>query len=150
MGHEDRCQSRRVVDVPEPGAELLTNLCIERSEGLIEEEHPRLDCERPRQRHALTLPARKLTGVALGDVGELDEFEQLVDAPQDLRVGRLSRAGASPQAVSDVLEHRHVPEQRIVLEHEARATILNAQVRRVGAIKEDTALIGLLKAAQDA
>jgi hypothetical protein len=42
-----------------------------------------------------------------------------------LFAGRMAR-GLHAQAEGDVFEHRHVPEQRVVLEHEADPAVLRA------------------------
>ena len=94
---DDRRHVHLVVESPQPGAQLLADACVERAERLVEQEHARLDRERAGQRHALTLAARELGRVALGEPVELDELEQLVHAPLDLRLRGRFRI-ASPKA----------------------------------------------------
>ena len=53
-----------VVQPAQPGAQLLAHLGVERAERLVEQQHLRLDRERPGQRHALALAAGELRGVA--------------------------------------------------------------------------------------
>ena len=72
----DRPHYRQVVcdkDNRQPGFELylvqereylFAHRAIERGDRLVANEHFRLDYERPRNRHALRLPARKLVWVA--------------------------------------------------------------------------------------
>ncbi len=59
---------------PQPLAQLRAHLRVERAERLVEQQHPRLDRERARQRHALALTAGELGRVALGVAGEADDF----------------------------------------------------------------------------
>jgi len=47
-----------VVQAPQPRAQLLAHACIQRAERLVQQQDARLDRQRPRQRHALPLPAR--------------------------------------------------------------------------------------------
>src|SRR5207245_300514 len=49
-----------------------------------------------------------------------------------------------------VLEHRHVPEQRVVLEHEADLALAHVHVGGVLALEQDAARIGRLQARDDA
>ena len=73
VGDEDGGEPGLVVDLAQAGAQLLAHAGVERAERLVEEQHPRLDRERPGQRHALALAARELGGIAAADVGELDQ-----------------------------------------------------------------------------
>src|SRR5436853_410988 len=60
---------------PQPGAELLAHARVEGAEGLIEQEHARLDRQRAGQRHPLALAAGELRRIALGETLELDELQ---------------------------------------------------------------------------
>ena len=73
VGDEDRRHVDLVVEAAQPVAQLLADLRVERAEGLVEQQHLRLDRERPGQRHALALPARELRRVAVREALELDE-----------------------------------------------------------------------------
>ena len=78
--------SRLVVEAAQPGAQVLADLGVERAEGLVEQQHLRLDRQRPGQRHPLALAAGELVGVALGQPVELDQAQQLVHPVADLRL----------------------------------------------------------------
>ena len=84
VGDEDRRHVHLVVEVAQPGAQVLADLGVERAEGLVEQQHLRLDRERPGQGHALALAAGELGGVAVGEPVELDQAQQLVDPVGDL------------------------------------------------------------------
>src|SRR6185503_21349593 len=118
----------------------------ERSKGLVQEEHLRLDRERPRERHALPLTAGKLPGVPLGEAVELHEPEELVDLVADLVLWTL----ADLEAEGHVLAHGEVLEGRVMLEDEADPPLLRGETRRVLAEDEDVALVGLLEAGDHA
>jgi hypothetical protein len=61
------------VEVAQPAAQFLAHLCVERTEGLVEQEDARLDREGAGERDALSLAAGELAGVALAEAGKLDE-----------------------------------------------------------------------------
>jgi hypothetical protein len=55
--HEDARQVNLFVQPPQPAAQLLPHLCVERAERLVEQQHPGLDGERARQGDPLALSA---------------------------------------------------------------------------------------------
>ena len=61
--------------MPQVGA----HLGVERAERLVEQQHLRVDGERPGQRHPLPLAAGELRRVAVLEPVEPDDLEQLVD-----------------------------------------------------------------------
>ena len=134
-----------VVQAAQPLAQLGADLGVERAERLVEQQHPRLDRERAGERHALALAAGELGRVALGEAGEPDDPQQLVDARLDLVLGLL----ADRQAEADVVAHRHVLERRVVLEDEADLALLRRDVGDVLAADHDVAGVGVLEAADD-
>ena len=76
------------------------------------------------------------------EVVELHQLQQLVHARADLLLGRPSIARPHAQAERDVLEHGHVPEERVVLEHEADVAVAGALRGRVLAVDEHRSLVG--------
>ena len=94
VGDEDRGQAHLVVQPPQPAPQLLAHLCIQRAERLVEQQHARLDRQRPGQRHPLPLAARELGGVAVCEAVELNELQEAHDPPAELRLDR-ARAGAA-------------------------------------------------------
>ena len=86
---------------------------IERRERLVEEEDARVAGERPREGDALALAARELGRARLREVRDLEALEVLVDPV--------------PAAVGDVLAHRHVREEGVLLEDEADAALVGLQ-----------------------
>ena len=91
--------------------------------------------ERAGERHALLLAARKLVGVAVAEMGQLDHLQHLGDARLDLRFGTLGDL----QAEGHVLRDRHVREERIGLEHHADIALVGAQAHDVAAVDADHA-----------
>ena len=79
VGDEHRRDVHLVVQSPQPRAQLLAHLRVERAERLVEQQHLRLHRERPRQRHALALSAGQLRRQTVGELLDVHELEQLVD-----------------------------------------------------------------------
>ena len=127
VGDEDGGEAGLVVDFAQAAAELLADAGVERAEGLVEEEHARLDGERAGEGDALALAAGELGRVAAGRCrgGWMRSRRRVTRRRISAAGGRLAaRAGA--QAVGDVLEDRHVAEEGVVLEDEAGAALLHA------------------------
>jgi hypothetical protein len=97
-----------VVQPPQPAAQLLAHLGVERAERLVEQQHLRLDRERAGERDALPLPARELRGIAVGQPSSCTSSSSSFTAPRSLRSAGRSLARPHAQAEGDVLEHRHV------------------------------------------
>ena len=125
-----------VVELAKPLAELGADARVERAERLVEEEHLRLGRERASEAHALTLAAGELRRVAVPEVLELDEVQELVDALGDLGLRPLAHL----QPERDVVPHGHVLERGVVLEDEADVSLLRRERGRVLAREEDLAL----------
>ena len=65
-------------------------------------------------------------------------------------LGQSVAARLHAQAEGHVVEHRHVPEQRVVLEHEADLALAHVLVGRVLAVEQDAAVGRVLEAGDDA
>ncbi len=145
---EDRRDAEPLMQAAHPAPHILAHERIERAEGLVEQEKPRLDRQRPGQCDALALAARDLLRVALLELRDLHERQKLAHAPRDLRGGRPFAPDA--QAEGDVLEDAHVLEQRVVLEHDADAPLARRQRRDVVAADQHGARIRPLEPGEHA
>ena len=130
------------MQVVEPRSQLLADASVQSAERLVQEQHLRPRRERPCQRHALALAAGELIGVPVTEGSQADQLEQLVH-PLALRPLVHTAHG---QAERDVLAHGHVPEQRVVLEHEPEPPVLNACFCQLLAGHPHAAGVRLLKA----
>src|SRR3954462_4955188 len=81
VSDEDRGLARALVDIAQPAAKVFSHLRIQSPERLVQEQHPRLNRQRPRERHALALAARELGREAPLQPRKLDEVEELADTP---------------------------------------------------------------------
>ena len=145
MGHEHGRHADLVVEAAEPLPQFDAHLRIEGPERLVEEEDPRADRQRPGEGHSLALAAGELRGLPRTEVVEAHQMEQLVDPGLDLGL----RGFPHPHPEGDVLEHAHVAEEGIVLEHEAHVPLSGVAVGDVGAILFDPAGVGPLEPGND-
>ena len=145
MGDEDAGDLDLVVQPAQPSAQFLAHLGVERAERLVEQQDFRLDRERARECDALALAAGELRGVAIGKKIELHEFQQLMHAPRDFGLGGTFAPRQHPHAEGDVLEHRHVPKQRVMLKYEADLALADADGAGVLAMKQHLARVRRLQ-----
>ena len=138
------------MQLAQPATQLGTHLGIQCAEGLIQQQHLGLHRQCPGQSDTLTLAAGQLGWQAIGGPVQLHHFQQVHDLLADLRLARPLAARAHGQAVGDVLVHRHVLEQRVVLEHKAHAPVADVQVGGVLAMEADTSAVRLLQPGNDA
>ena len=141
MGHQDGGQTEPQVKRPQHGAQFNPDRWIEGAERFVQQQHLRLDSQRPRQRHTLALAAGKLMGIAPAQAIELHHGEQFVDALAD-RGGRWA-AGARthPQPEANIVGGSHVAEQRVILKHKTDAALACRYRRHIDAINSDDAII---------
>ncbi len=143
--HDDGRGVRLVVEASQPFPELRPDAGVQCTEGLVEEQHGRVDREGAGEPHALPLSARELRRVTLGEALELHELQELPDALGDLRLGALTDL----QAEGDVVVDRHVLEGGVVLEDEADTTLLWPPYGDVLPVDEDAAELGRLEPGDD-
>ena len=120
VGHVDRGQVQRLVDVLDLDAHGLPQLGVQVRERLIHEHERRFIDDRSGDGYALLLAARELGGQLLGLVLETDQPQDLVDPRLDFG------AGSAPhlETEGDVFAHGHVREKGVVLEDHPEATLL--------------------------
>ena len=122
---EDGRDVHLLVQPAQPLAQLGPDTRVERAEGLVEEEHLRLDREGAGEGHPLALATGELRRIAVTELLQLHQLEQLVDARPDL----VLRPLPDRQPEGDVVAHGHVLEGRVVLEDEADARASAARSR---------------------
>ncbi|MOA09436.1 hypothetical protein D3C78_1292650 [compost metagenome] len=79
----------------------------------------------------------------------MHHVEKLGHAPADFRFRRALGGGTHLQAEGDVLRHRHMAEQRIMLKDETDIALLHRAVRGVLVTEEDVAFGRLLQAGDE-
>ncbi len=81
VGDIERGDAEPVDQRAQLAAQLHPDAGIERRHRLVEQQHFGIGGERAGQRDALLLAAGKLVRIAPGEMVDLDEVRQLVDAP---------------------------------------------------------------------
>ena len=109
---------------PDLGAHLQPQLGVEVGQRLVHQHQRRLQHDRAGDRDALLLPAGQLAGELARVLVELDEAQRLVHPPARLGLGHPRHL----QSEADVGAHRHVREERVVLEDHAEAAPLRRHV----------------------
>ncbi len=150
VGDEDRGDVQVVVQFAQPAPQLLPHLGVERAEGLVEQQHARLHRQRAGERDALALAAGELRRKAVGQPVELHQVQQFMHLVRDLLLRRALAARLHAHAEGHVVEHRHVAEQRVVLEHEADLAVAHVRARGVLAVEQHLAGVGLFQPGDDA
>src|SRR5690606_14658624 len=115
-----------IMQAAQPAPQFLAHLGIQRAERFVEQQHARFHRQGASQRNPLALATRQGGRTAVGQPVQLHQFQQPHDFFADPALVRPLGARLHPQAESDVLEYRHVLEERIVLEYE------RSEERRVG------------------
>ena len=118
-------------DLPQVDGELLAQCPVERAQGLVEQQQPRPGGQRPRQRHALRLPARQSRDVPRAVARQTDELQHLLDTGPPLA------ARQTGQAVGDVAGDVAEGEELAVLEHEAEAAPVDRHAHHVPPVPHD-------------
>ena len=123
--HVDRRDAEPVLQPLQLRSHLDAELRVEVGERFVEQEHLGLAHQRPAHRDALPLPAGQLPRAppAAGPRARASGSISLDPAP-DL----LPRRPALPQAEREVLLHRHVRVERVVLEHHRDVAVLRRHV----------------------
>ena len=123
--HIDKGHAQLAVQGFELDLHMLAQLLVQRAQRLVHQHQLRVKHHGARQRHALLLAARHLAGVAPAHGAHLHHLQCALDFGVALGVGQL----AHPQRVGNVLGHRHVRKQRVILEHHAKVALVR---RRAG------------------
>ena len=123
-----------VVQAAQPAAQLLAHLGVQRAERLVQQQQLGFHRQRPRQRHALPLAAGKLRRIAvLPDCRAAPAAASRSTRSRISLLGHAFRTALDAETEGDVVEHCHVAEQGVVLEHEADIAVVRADhVHRLG------------------
>jgi hypothetical protein len=117
-------------------------LGVEGPEWLIEQEHPRLNGEGSGESHALALTAGELGRVAIGQVTDSYQFQQLIYLFLDLGLGTLTDF----ESEGDVLAYREMTEGGVVLEAEPDPSLAHGDIGQILIVDLDDAGVGHFQA----
>ena len=146
MGDEDEGDAGAPLQVLQFAAHLLAKLQVEGGQGLVQQQHVGMVGERPGERHALLLAARKLGRPAPAQPRHLDQRQHLLDDALHLLLG----AAAHFQPEGDVLGDRHMGKQGVALEHGVDGALIGRQMLDRLAFEENFAGRRLLEAGDEA
>ena len=132
------------VDAADLVLQLLAKAAVEGAEGLVHQDQVRLEHEGARDGHALLLAARQLSGPPLLQAFQPYELEGAADAGAPVFWGE----AAHLEGEGEVVAHRHVREEGVVLEHHADAAAAGRQVVHRAAGDADDAGGGRLEPGQ--
>src|SRR6185436_10055038 len=97
----------------------------ERAERFVHQDERRIEHERACHRDALLLAARQLMRLTLVEAFEFDHLQRPLNALPDL----VLRLAPDLEREGEVLADRHVREERVILEDEAKSALMR---RRIG------------------
>jgi hypothetical protein len=133
VGDVDEGEADPALDRLQLDLHLLAELEVESTQRLVQQEDARLVHQGPGQGHPLPLAARQLLRLAPFEPHQADHAQGL-GRPLTALPGR---DPLDHQPVLDVLAHRHVGEQGVVLEHRVDVALVGRQVGDVLALEED-------------
>jgi hypothetical protein len=135
--HQDRGDPELALHRADGPPQFFADLCIQRAERFVQQQNLRLVGQGSCNGHALLLASGQLARQALVHAFEGHQLEQFLAAGTAL--GRLRAPDA--QREFDVVGHRHVAEQRVVLEHEPDPAVTRAHVGYVAPVQGDSPVI---------
>ena len=133
-----------LLDLPQLRPHLHPEFGVQVAEGLIQQQDLLPHHQRPGKGHPLLLAAGELLREPPIQSLEVEHLQHLRHLAVLFLLGRLFQL----QAVGDVLIHRHVGKQRILLEHQRRIALEGRQPVHPLAVHQDVALLRLGKPRQ--
>src|SRR4030095_10618106 len=143
VSDKDAGNFQLVVKTPEPLAQLFSNFRVEGTEGLVQNPPVGLPRQRAGQGASLALAAGELRWQAVTEPVQLHELQEVVYLflYDFLRGPKTARAHA--QTEGNILEDRHVSEQRVVLKDEADPAVAEADRRSILVVNQDGTVVAI-------
>jgi len=111
MGNVNRGDFEFFVQPADLEAHLLAQIRIQVAQRLVHQKNLRLHNQSPRQGHSLLLPARQLRRIAIFQIRQAHDAEQLRNFVGAFQLREFFKL----ESVSDVLRHRHVRPDGVTL-----------------------------------
>ena len=146
VGHEEECLVRAALNGLELLLNLATQLRVERSERLVEQQEGGVRRQRAGKGHPLALSAGKLPRIPVTEFGQLEKRRQLVQPSLDVAPAHALQL----EPERHVLPHVHVRKQRVVLKHHVHVAPVRRPVRDIAALEDHPSGVGRLEPSQDA
>ena len=138
----NRCESVILADTTNLGAHLQPEPGVEVGKWLVEKHTTGADHQSPGKGHALLLTAGELSDFPFRIRTHLHGFQRGLDPLADFRLGNAPFL----QSEGDIFGHRHVRPEGVTLKHHPRVALVGRQCRHILFAKENTALVGKVKA----
>src|SRR5690606_4351804 len=126
---------RLSMDIDEPAAEFLAHFGIESAERLVEQKQARLDCQSARKGDTLPLTAGQLPRITLVEAMKLNQIDKAIGTFANGLLVWPDGARPHAQAEADILGHRHMAEQGVVLKHQPDIAFPERHAERVFAVE---------------
>ena len=127
------------MEVGDLAAHLLAKLSVQIRQRLVVQEEIRLQDEHSRERDALLFATAEVLNAPILVSRQGDDLQ---DAGHLLLQFVLREVATVAQPERDVVEHRHMREQRQPLEHEAHVPVLRCETDHLLARNDDLAVVG--------
>ena len=146
MGDEHGGDAGLLLDAADllPGLEPQPGIQV--GKGLVQQQHPGHFHQGPGNGHPLLLTAGELTGLALHQSVDLHQLCRIQNPASHFLLAEFLLAFQIFQREADVLLHRQVGVQGVVLEHQTHPPLLRRQVGHVLVAEENLPGGGLLQA----
>ena len=124
---------------------ILAELQIEGPQGFVQEQHLGPVHQRPRNRHALLLPAGEGVGPPVFKALEADGLQHLQNPLPDFLLGELDRSlrvrrirpSLHPEAKGHVFKHVQMREKRVLLEYRVNLALIGRDVVNPHTVEEN-------------
>ncbi|CCJ92506.1 hypothetical protein BN131_179 [Cronobacter malonaticus 681] len=140
--NEHKRNAERALQVFQLHLHLLAQFEIERAERFVKQQHARLVDQRPGDSDALALPAGELRRFARMGKTERHPLQRLAGAGKP----RFFIDAFNHQPVSDILQHRHMRKQRVILKDRVNVALPRRQLAGFAPEQANSAVAQLLKA----
>jgi hypothetical protein len=124
---------------------VLAELLVEGAERFVHEQNTWLKDQRTRERDTLLLSSGELTRHVAVVIAQSNETQRFLYHFCAFAFGQ----AAHTQWKLDVGRDRHVRKERIVLEHDAEATLVSGRSRDIGAVNRDPTGISTRETSDD-
>jgi hypothetical protein len=141
VGHVDEGDPDRLLERLQLDLEGLAQLGVEGAQGLVQQQHRRVEDQRPGQRDPLLLAAGQLGRPPPLQPLQLDQDQGLGDPPLGLGLAHVLEA----QPEGDVVGHVQEREQGVALEHRVDLALVRRGAGHVDPVEQDAPLGGLLE-----
>ena len=119
MRHKNAGDADLMNHLLQPAPQLLTDLGVDRGERLVQKQEPRFRSQSSGKGNPLPLSPGQLVRITLLQAVQAGERNQFLHASAHLVLRRFLYI----QAEGDIVLHRHIAEEGVILEHETDSAV---------------------------